>query len=173
MIKTKNEQRVKSYAIKLMAKYPELVIFFTKEGKSNNNKCKKWTHSQKSNRGTNLSHVRNNNASVSTRSLTKFAGAGRITTKPNVVICLGDYIVDTEAEPWVLKLSRERKRPAGCLPECFDPSILPTIPTSIQHIFTPGNHVYARWMDKNDPGSYGTVSQVAELIVIFLRLSCC
>jgi hypothetical protein len=180
MIKTKNEQRVKSYAMKLEAKYPELVKFFTKEGKNNNNTSKKskrkkngWGHSKKSNGGTNLSHVRNNNASVSTRSLTKYAGTGRITTRPNVVICLGDYIVDTEAQPWVLMLSSERKRPAECLPECFDPSIRPTIPTSIQHIFIPGNHVYARWMDTNDPGSYGTVSQVAELIVISQRLSCC
>lgn len=159
--------------MKLEAKYPELVKFFTKEGNNiymtkKYKRNKKWGHSKKSNGGTNLSHVGNNNASVSTRSFTKFTDTGRITTKPNVVICLGDYIVDTQAEPWVLKLSSERKRPAGCLPECFDPSIRPTIPTSIQHIFIPGNHVYARWMDKNDLGSYGTVSQVAELIVIFL-----
>lgn len=172
MIKTKNEQRVKSYAMKLEAKCPELVKYFTKKSRveslgQNGKRKKKWTHSKKSNRGTNLSHVRNNNASVSTRSLTKFAGTGRITTKPNVVICLGDYVIDTEAEPWVLRPSSERKRPAECLPQCFDPSIRPTIPTSIQQIFIPGNHVYARWMDKNDPGSYGTVSQVAELIVFF------
>jgi hypothetical protein len=168
MIKTKNDQRVKSYAMKLEAKCPELVKFFTKKSSveslvQNGNKKRK----KKSKRGTNLSHVRNNNASVSTRSLTKFAGTGRITTKPNVVICLGDYVIDTEAEPWVLRPSSERKRPAECLPQCFDPSIRPTIPTSIQQIFIPGNHVYARWMDKNDPGSYGTVSQLAELIVFF------
>lgn len=160
MMKTRSEQSVKSYATNLEAKFPELVDFFTKRGKKKKEKqgVNRSGDIQVS-RGTNLSYVRKNNSPVnkaSTMGSMKSTGTGRIGTKPKVVIGMGDHIIDTEAEPWVLKPSFERKRTAGSLPDCFDPFIRPTIPTINQQIYIPGNNVYARWMNKFDPGSYGT-----------------
>ena len=82
-------------------------------------------------------------------------------TKPKVVICLGDYIIDTEAEPTLIQPSTNQKRtPADTLPDYFDPSIRPSVPTNNRHIYVPGNKVYARWLNRDDPGSYGTVSVI-------------
>jgi len=90
-------------------------------------------------------------------------------TKPKVVICLGDYIIDTELEPSLIIPSNSRKRPADTLPDYFDPSVRPSVPTNCQQIYIPGNKVYARWLNKDDPGSYGTVSVMMSR-KIFLSL---
>ena len=77
-------------------------------------------------------------------------------TKPKVVICLGDHIIDTETEPSLIQLANNRKRPVDTLPDYFDPSVRPSVPTNSQQIYIPGNKVYARWLNRDDPGSYGT-----------------
>lgn len=92
-------------------------------------------------------------------------------SKPKVVICLGDHVIDTESEPSLIQPAAFcRKLPADTLPDYFDPSIRPSVPTNNQQIYIPGNKVYARWLDKDDPGSYGTVS-ASHTISIFVSLS--
>lgn len=76
--------------------------------------------------------------------------------KPKAVICIGDYVIDTEALPSLIQPSNQHKRPAETLPDYFDPSIRPSVPTNNHQVFIPGNKVYARWLNKGDPGSYGT-----------------
>jgi len=97
--------------------------------------------------------------------------ATNMSTKPKVVIYLGDYVIDTEAAPSLLKPSINRKRSAETLPDCFDPSIRPTIPTNNQQIYIPGNKVHARWMNKEDPGSYGTVESSRCILSFFPHLA--
>lgn len=43
-----------------------------------------------------------------------------------------------------------------------DLSARPAVPTNGQQVFLPGIKVYARWLDKDDPASYGTVSDAKD-----------
>jgi hypothetical protein len=154
MVKTRSIQNVKLYAMKLEKKFPKLRDFFSKQGNAVQ-KAKRARTSDVYASGS-ISHNDPAMIAASVMGSMKFQAA-TLSTKPKVVICLGDHIIDTEAEPSLLKLSIDRKRPAETLPDCFDPPIRPTIPTNNQLIYIPGNNVYARWMNKEDPGSYGTV----------------
>lgn len=77
---------------------------------------------------------------------------------PKVVICLGEYLIDTELNPSALQPLNDRILHAETLPDYFDPSIRPSAPTNRRQIYIPGNRVFARWLNIDDPGSYGAVS---------------
>ena len=77
---------------------------------------------------------------------------------PKVVICLGEYLINTELNPSALQPFSDRILHAETLPDYFDPSIRPSAPTNSRQIYIPGNRVYARWLNIDDPGSYGAVS---------------
>ena len=154
MVKTRSYNNVKLYAMKLEKKFPELRDFFSKQG--NAVQVTKRARTGDVDVPGSMSH--NDPAMIAASVMGSMKHqATNMPTKPKVVICLGDYVIDTEASPSLLKPSIDRKRPAETLPDCFDPSIRPTIPTNNQQIYIPGNNVYARWMNKEDPGSYGTV----------------
>ena len=154
MVKTRSNQNVKLYAVKLEKKFPELRDFFSKQG--NAVQATKRARTGDVDVPGSMSHNDPAMIAASVMGSMKYQ-ATNMSTKPKVVICLGDYVIDTEAAPSLLKPSIDRKRPAETLPDCFDPSIRPSIPTNNQQIYIPGNNVYARWMNKEDPGSYGTV----------------
>ena len=169
MVKTRNNQHIKSYAMKLEKKFPELRKFFSskqvhKMQEKHGVKVKRYgSGSAKSTGGmANKRMVASQNdpamIAASVMGTMKHMAAAKRPTKPNVVICLGDHIIDTEAEPSLIQPSSNRKRSADTLPDYFDPSVRPSVPTNSQQIYIPGNKVYARWLNKDDPGSYGTVS---------------
>ncbi len=82
------------------------------------------------------------------------------TTMPKVVICLGECIIDTELCPSAIQPSVNRTWQVDTFPDYFDPSMKPSVPTNSRHIFIPGNKVFARWLNEDDPGSYGAVSNI-------------
>jgi hypothetical protein len=162
MVKTRDYQGVKLYAIKLDRRFPELRIFFSKQGDA----VQKAMRARSSDVEVSGSMSGDQNNMVDNRSDPAIIAASangsmkyqpKMSTRPKVVICLGNYIIDTVAEPSSLRPSIDRKRHTETLPDTFDPSIRPAIPTNNQQIYIPGNNVYARWMNKDDPGSYGTV----------------
>ena len=169
IIKTQDSQNVKAYASSLEKKHPELKTFFSsKSGKRGTAKSPK----SKTKKGG--SAKKGSGSSTNRRLITappqihdpKTVAASAMGTmqhpdarpmKPKVVICLGKHMIDTEAEPSLIQPSiNNRKRPAETLPDYYDPSIRPSVPTNNRQIFIPGNKVYARWLNKGDPGSYGT-----------------
>jgi len=167
MVKTRNNQHIKSYAMKLEKKFPELRKFFSskqvhKMQEKHGVKVKRYgSGSAKSTGGmANKRMVASQNdpamIAASVMGTMKHMAAAKRPTKPKVVICLGDHIIDTEAEPSLIQPSNSRKRSADTLPDYFDPSVRPSIPTNSQQIYIPGNKVHARWLNKDDPGSYGT-----------------
>ena len=81
-----------------------------------------------------------------------------VSTMPKVVVCLDEYIIDTELHPSVLQTSKDRIWNVDTLPDYFNPSIRPSVPTNSRQIYIPGNTVFARWLNKDNPGSYGAVS---------------
>lgn len=91
-------------------------------------------------------------------SVTDTATSMSAPTMPKVVICLGEFSIDTELYPSLMQTSSDRIWHMDTLPDYFDPSVRPSVPTSSKQIFIPGNKVFARWLNKDDPGSYGAVS---------------
>ena len=160
MVKTRDDQNVKLYATKLEKKFPELRNFFSKEGAQKATKAPSCggdvPRSTSVNQNVNMVHNRNDPAIIAASAIGSMKYQTTASTRPRVVICLGSYMIDTEAVPSLLRSSIDRKRFAETLPDTFDPSIRPTIPTNNQQIYIPGNKVYARWMNKDDPGSYGS-----------------
>ena len=161
IVKTQSSQNVKAYAMKLEKRHPELKIFFSAKKKRSTKKGKHTTKrvSDKTSRHTNTANPPQNyspkttSTSVSMQSEVKSSGP----KKPKVIICLGEHVIDTETEPSLISTSASRnKRTADTLPDYFDPSIRPSVPTDAHQIFIPGNKVYARWLNREDPGSYGT-----------------
>lgn len=75
-----------------------------------------------------------------------------------VAICLGGRVIETEnkghTQEEYAKIA-ESHSPSKA--EIFNPHYRPSAPTSnAQQIYIPGNRVYARWMNTDDPGSYGS-----------------
>ena len=94
--------------------------------------------------------ARSMNTSTEPESRThRTAAASRDPNAPKVTICLGDHFIDTEVDA-LIQSSR------SYLPDHFDPNSPPTVPTYSQQIYIPGNEVYARWLNDDDPASYGT-----------------
>lgn len=91
-------------------------------------------------------------------SMMKTATCTSTASMPKVVICLGEYLIDTELNPSALQPFNDRILHAETLPDYFDPSIRPSAPTNRKQIYIPGNRVFARWLNIDDPGSYGAVS---------------
>jgi hypothetical protein len=160
MVKTRDDQNVKLYAMKLDKKFPELRNFFSERGAQKAVKARSSgvgvPRSTSANQNNNRVQNRNDPEIIAASAIGSMKYRTTTSTRPRVVICLGSYMIDTEAEPSSLRPSIDRKRFAETLPDNFDPSIRPTIPTNNQQIYIPGNKVYARWMNKDDPGSYGT-----------------
>ncbi|KAL3800156.1 hypothetical protein HJC23_001077, partial [Cyclotella cryptica] len=76
-----------------------------------------------------------------------------------VSICLGGHVIetDTSGAPAQTKSTTMMNSSPTPEPEIFDPNYRPSAPTAnSQQIYIPGNRVYARWLNKDDPGSYGT-----------------
>lgn len=170
MVKTRGSQQVKSYASKLAMRVPELKKFFSAKGQKSKEKPKEKQVAKVKRRAGSAkgsSSVPKQQLNISQRDPAVIAASVMGTmrqssstlSKPKVMICLGDHVIDTESEPSLIQPAAfYRKRPADTLPDYFDPSIRPSVPTNNQQIYIPGNKVYARWLDKDDPGSYGTVS---------------
>ena len=172
MIKTQDSRNVKAYASSLEKKHPALKTFFSskpgkrgtaKYSKSKTKKggsAKKGSGSSTNRRLLTAPLLVNDPRTVAASAMgtaMQHPAATRMPTKPKIVICLGKHIIDTEAEPSLIQPSiNSRKRPAETLPDYFDPSIRPSVPTNNRQVFIPGNKVYARWLNKGDPGSYGT-----------------
>ncbi len=76
--------------------------------------------------------------------LSRFVGNPSSINAPKVTICLGNYKIDTGDSA-----ENNGKRSA----DSFDPPKVPAIKN--QKIFIPGIRVYARWLDEDDPDSYG------------------
>ena len=162
IVKTQSSQNVKAYAMKLEKRHPELKLFFCSKKKKSTKKSKHTTKrvSDKTSRHTNIAQPQNYSpktiaasAPVSMQSVVKSSGL----KKPKVIICLGEHVIDTETEPSLITTSASRnKHTVDTLPDYFDPSIRPSVPTDAHQIFIPGNKVYARWLNREDPGSYGT-----------------
>jgi len=161
IVKTQSNQNVKAYAMKLEKRHPELKIFFCAKKKKSTKKSKHTTKrvSDKTSRHTAAANPPKNynpkttSASVNMQSVVKPSES----KKQKVIICLGEHVIDTETEPSLITTSASRnKRTADTLPDYFDPSIRPSVPTDAHQIFIPGNKVYARWLNREDPGSYGT-----------------
>ena len=94
--------------------------------------------------------ARSMNTSTEPESRTRrTTAASRDPNAPKVTICLGDHFIDTEVDA-LIQSSR------SYLPDHFDPNSPPTVPTYSQQIYIPGNEVYARWLNEDDPASYGT-----------------
>lgn len=168
MVKTRGSQQVKSYASKLAMRVPELKKFFSAKGQKSKEKPKEKQVAKVKRRAGSAkgsSSVPKQQLNISQRDPAVIAASVMGTmrqssstlSKPKVMICLGDHVIDTESEPSLIQPAAfYRKRPADTLPDYFDPSIRPSVPTNNQQIYIPGNKVYARWLDKDDPGSYGT-----------------
>ena len=165
IVKTQSSQNVKAYAMQLEKRHPELKVFFSAKKKKSSKKSKQTTKrlSDKASRHTNTANppqyynAKTTSASVigrrNNQSVVKSSGP----KKPKVIICLGEHVIDTETEPSLITTSASRnKRTADTLPDYFDPSIRPSVPTDAHQIFIPGNKVYVRWLNREDPGSYGT-----------------
>ena len=69
-----------------------------------------------------------------------------------VTICFGDHVIDTEVDPSLIQPSQNFES----FPDRFDPNVRPKVPAYKKQIYIPGNEVYARWLNENDPSSYGT-----------------
>mmetsp|Transcript_19912 Transcript_19912/g.41917 ORF Transcript_19912/g.41917 Transcript_19912/m.41917 type:complete len:557 (-) Transcript_19912:1366-3036(-) len=168
VVKTRSNQEIKSYAMNLGKKWPQMRKFFNskqvqKMQEKHGVKVKRYgseaaKSSGSGSRGstTNLVVAQQNHDALLAAVVMEKMKHQPPKKKPKVVICLGDYIIDTEADPSLIQLSNERKRPADTLPDYFDPAVRPSVPTNRQQIYIPGNKVYARWLNKDDPGSYGT-----------------
>ncbi len=72
---------------------------------------------------------------------------------PNVAICFGDHVIDTEANQSSIHLSQNILE---SLRGRFDPNVRPPVPAYNKQVYIPGSEVYARWLNDNDPSSYGT-----------------
>ncbi|KAL7501644.1 hypothetical protein ACHAWT_009456 [Skeletonema menzelii] len=71
-----------------------------------------------------------------------------------VTICFGDHVINTDADPSLVQPSQSHILES--LPGRFDPNVRPSVPAYNKQIYIPGNEVYARWLNENDPSSYGT-----------------
>mmetsp|Transcript_18739 Transcript_18739/g.33603 ORF Transcript_18739/g.33603 Transcript_18739/m.33603 type:complete len:895 (+) Transcript_18739:430-3114(+) len=166
MVKTQSNENLKTYAMELEKNSPEVKKFFSSkqvhkmQGKHGVN-VKRYGGRGAKPSGSNVKRTvipRDDPAIIaaSVMGAMRYSAVPKKPTKPKVVICLGDHFIDTEAEPSLVQLSSNQKRPADTLPDYFDPSVRPSVPTNSQQIYIPGNKVYARWLNKDDPGSYGT-----------------
>jgi hypothetical protein len=76
-----------------------------------------------------------------------------------VSICLGGRVIETDNKG-PSSYEELRKTAESYFPskhEIFNPKYRPSAPTAnSQQIYIPGNRVYARWLNTDDPGSYGT-----------------
>ena len=162
IVKTQSSQNIKAYAMKLEKRHPELKMFFSAKKKKSTKKSKHTTKrtSGTASRHTNTAPPQNYNlktTSASTSVNNQSVAKPSESKKPKVIICLGEHVIDTETEPSLITTSASRnKSTADTLPDYFDPSIRPSVPTDSHQIFIPGNKVYARWLNREDPGSYGT-----------------
>lgn len=163
MIKTRSSKEVKAYATTLGRKFPLLRKFFgpvavhmqaqpingkTKQAENDGVKVPIDAASRR------MTHHSNDSPMDDAASMIN----GMRATIPKAVICLGEYIIDTELDSPALQPSNTRRWHADTLPDYFDPSIRPSVPTNSRQLHFPGNKVYARWLNKDDPGSYGAVS---------------
>ncbi|KAL7534829.1 hypothetical protein ACHAWF_004964 [Thalassiosira exigua] len=162
MIKTRNNNQVKSYALKLEKKSPELRQFFSEQAhairrkqgarvKRDDGKSSGFVPKQPIFTSSNDPAI----VAASVIGAMKHEGPERL-GKPKVVICLGDHIIDTEADPSLIQPCSDRKRPPETLPDYFDQLVRPSVPSNKNQVYIPGNKVYARWLNRDDPGSYGT-----------------
>ena len=102
-------------------------------------------------------------ATGSTRGSRRLAGpvitnrvhASDLENAPKVTICFGSHVIDTEAYQSRIQPAHSYARNFE-FPDRFDPNVRPAVPTYSQQIYIPGNEVYARWLNDNDPSSYGT-----------------
>ena len=181
MIQTRNNQQAKTHAQKLEKRFPELRTFFSVEkvkkmherygkvcryedGTESVTQPQETNARQKNNNGVAKSLTKrkekitapDENAIMAASVMKSLRQSGsrpspprRIVGKslsqnvPKVTFCLGKYAIDTDA-------SLSTKRTA----DSANPPAAPF--TSSINIFIPGSRVYARWLDKEDPDSYGT-----------------
>ena len=75
-----------------------------------------------------------------------------------VAICLGGRVIETDNSGLTQDdATKTAESNAAWKPEIFNPQYRPSAPTAnSQQIYIPGNRVYARWLNADDPGSYGT-----------------
>ena len=75
-----------------------------------------------------------------------------------VAICLGGRVIETDNTGLTQDdAAKTAESNAVSKPEIFNPQYRPSAPTAnSQQIYIPGNRVYARWLNADDPGSYGT-----------------
>ena len=71
-------------------------------------------------------------------------------SKPKICFC--GNLIDTMTDQSFRSLNRGKE----CIPDYFDPKLCPAIPAYNDQIYIPGNEVYARWLNEDDPSSYGT-----------------
>lgn len=75
-----------------------------------------------------------------------------------VAICLGGRVIETDNKGVTqTESNKPTDSSAPSKPDVFNPMYRPSAPTAnSQQIYIPGNRVYARWLNSEDPGSYGT-----------------
>lgn len=188
---TKKFKQVKEYAILLGRRSPVLRTFFSPmsvhmQALQLDDRIKQVEKGgvtlaiddefRKRNRTRNLNDVATEKdatmlATDTMKSVTGAATSMPASTMPKVVICFGEFSIDTELHSSLIQTSSDRIWQTDTLPDYFDPSVRPSFPTNSKQIFIPGNKVFARWLNKDDPGSYGSVSYSPYFSTIFRPLT--
>lgn len=78
-------------------------------------------------------------------------------TKPRGVISLGNFLISTDScRPSSLIVDADESRSDDArAPDYANHSVRPPMPSNDSQIYIPGSRVYARWMNRDDPVSYG------------------
>ena len=136
---TDSSQNIMSYAMELAKKFPEVKEFFDSRQVQNMQERRGVNVKRYGDKGakasggaakcavTSHAHDDPTIMAASVMGAMKHSSAMTKPMKPNILICIGDHIIDTKAEPSLIHPFNSRKWPSHTLPDYFDfdPSVKP------------------------------------------------